>query len=314
MLNGHDIYVSEDKNKWDLVYHANWNLKQIIYVKDLDKYFVTTQDYDKLYVGSDLENLELKSNATGVPEPKEIKYIPQLKKIFIVGQTGYVINYENGRIRFSTDGENWDGGFTIAGRNPINIYSVAYSDKNKRLVFTGGHNNTYYSDDGGSVLHSYQIDTPYQKILYIKNMEKIFSCKASTEDGSYWLYLNNLELQDFEYSEDNSIFMGFKNNDCYISFNCQEWLKLNLGLSGLTSITKIKYIKKDKTFYIIGNISNNYCLIELKLDDDANIIDKLNSDSDMTLNLSIGTNNIRISCAEGSIGGVIKYRQKYLGV
>ena len=152
------------------------------------------------------------------------------------------------------------------------------------------------------------------KILYIKNMEKLFTCNSSSENGSYWLRLNNLGLENFDYSEDNSIFIGYKSNNCFMSFNCQEWLQLNLGLEDLTDITKIKYIKKDKAFYIIGVISENYCLIELKLEEITNIINKLDSNSDMTLNLKIGINNLRISCSEGSIGAVIKYRQKYIGV
>lgn len=313
IIGGRYIYTSEDKTNWELVYTANWNLKQIIYVEDFNKYFITTTDYDKIYVGSDLRNLELRSYQTGVPYPNEIKYIPQLKKLFIVGTAGETTPNENGRIRFTSDGETWAGGF-IADRNPRNIYSVAYTDKYKRLVFTALNTVTYYSEDGGSTLQEYQTFTPYKKMLYIKNMEMLFTCDSSSENGSYWIRLNNLELENFDYSEDSSIFIGYKNNNCFMSFNCQEWLQLNLGLEDMTNITQIKYIKEDKAFYIIGVISGNYCLIELKLEESTNIINKLDSNSDMTLNLKIGINNLRISCAEGSIGAVIKYRQKYIGV
>lgn len=313
IIGGRNIYTSEDKINWELVYNAGFNLKQIIYVDDFDKYFITTTDYDQIYVGSDLRNLELRSYTTGVPYPNEIKYIPQLKKLFIVGISGGTTPDQNGRIRFTSDGETWEGGF-IADRNPRNISSVAYTDKYNRLVFTALNTVTYYSEDGGSTLQEYQTYTPYMKMLYIKNMEKIFTCNSSSENGSYWLRLNNLELQNFDYSEDSSIFIGYKNNNCFMSFNCQEWLQLNLSLEDLTEIVQIKYIKKDKTFYIVGIISGNYCLIELKLEESTNIINKLDSNSDMTLNLKIGINNLKISCSEGSIVGVIKYRQKYIGV
>ena len=45
-----------------------------------------------------------------------------------------------------------------------------------------------------------------------------------------------------------------------------------------------------------------------------NLISKLTPDSDMTLNLEIGKNEILLSKSSGNLNGRIKFRQKYIGV
>jgi hypothetical protein len=45
-----------------------------------------------------------------------------------------------------------------------------------------------------------------------------------------------------------------------------------------------------------------------------NLISTLTPDSDMTLSLEVGMNEILISKSAGNLNGRIKYRQKYIGV
>ena len=45
-----------------------------------------------------------------------------------------------------------------------------------------------------------------------------------------------------------------------------------------------------------------------------NQIQNITKDSDMNLNLNVGSNTLRVNCEEGSMIVNIKYRQKYIGV
>jgi hypothetical protein len=56
-----------------------------------------------------------------------------------------------------------------------------------------------------------------------------------------------------------------------------------------------------------------YCL-NIEYNPKENIISTLSSDSDMTLVLEIGSNELLITKESGNLSGKVIYRQKYLGV
>ena len=45
-----------------------------------------------------------------------------------------------------------------------------------------------------------------------------------------------------------------------------------------------------------------------------NIIANLTTDSDMTMGLDVGSNEVLLGCASGDVSATISFRQKYIGV
>jgi len=317
MITSSTIYVSNNKVIWNSVAQKS-NLLQILYVEEFGKFFLTCISNSIYYTSEDgIEWVEHNTMA-GVYQANQIKYIPELKKLFIVGRA---TSSTYGKIAYTSDGINWSyGSTTDIPTTPFKeIYSIAYSAEEKRLIAVGYgdySSTTYYSDDGGHKW-DYRVQARGDCLYYSKYLKKVFSKSAYTVDGLMWINTNNLNLDKMCFAEDLAIFIGIKGTNCYISYNCQEWRLLNLKLKSEVEFEDIRYIQSDNTFYLIGRIPTinyYYTYVELKLEKGENIINEISNKSDMTLGLEVGENEIRISCEEGFLMGKISYRQKYIGV
>jgi hypothetical protein len=82
-------------------------------------------------------------------------------------------------------------------------------------------------------------------------------------------------------------------------------LNLNLWLKSVVydDINDKIIIMGESGIIVISNYSNK-----------ENQIQNITKDSDMNLNLSVGSNTFRVNCEEGSMTVNIRYRQKYIGV
>lgn len=321
MITSSSIYVSENKAIWTKVKDES-SLQEIVYVEDWEKFFVTCVANGKYLTSTDGIEWETYTTLSGMFAPHQIKYIPELKKLFVVGRK---TSSSDGQISYTTDGINWQSGSTTA-IPPIafeEIFTIEYLPKYKRLIANGLHNSlhvnnlTYYSEDGGKKWNWEVTEQQTKRMYYARYMEKVFLPYTSSENGLKWLRLNSLDLDEICYSNDYAFFIGYKNTNFYISYNCQEWQSLNLKIKSSVEFKKMRYIEADKTFYIIGRIPSInyiYTIIELKLEDGENIISDTDEKSNMSLNLEIGNNEIRINCSEGFILGKLNYRQKYIGV
>lgn len=317
MISENDIYVSDNKIFWNNVAHKS-GLLQILYVEEFGKFFLTCISNDTYYISEDGIDWTEQNTMAGLYYARQMLYVPELKKLFIVGR---LTSSTYGRIAYTSNGITWEyGSTTDIPPTPFKeIYSIAYSTDKQRLVAIGissSGSTTYYSDDGGHKW-DYRVQAMGDCLNYSKYFKKIFSKNAYTVDGLSWIKTNNLALDKMCFADDLAFFIGIKDTNCYISFNCQEWLLLNLELKSEVEFENIRYIKADNTFYIIGQIpavNYLYTFIELKLQKGENIISEISSNSDMTLGLEVGENEIRISCEEGFLMGKISYRQKYIGV
>ena len=317
MISQNDIYVSDNKIIWNKVAHKS-ELLQILYVEEFGKFFLTCISNNIYYTSEDGIDWTEQNTMAGLYYVRQMLYVPELKKLFIVGRQ---TSSTNGRIAYTSDGFIWSYGSTVdIPPTPFKeIYSIAYSTDKQRLVAIGissSGSTTYYCDDGGNKW-DYRVQAMGDCLTYSKYFKKVFSESAYTVDGLSWIKTNNLALDKMCFADDLAFFIGIKETNCYISFNCQEWRLLDLKLKSEVEFENIRYIEADNTFYLIGRIpavNYLYTYVELKLQKGENIISEISSKSDMTLGLEVGENEIRISCEEGFLMGKISYRQKYIGV
>ena len=323
MITSSSIYVSSNKIIWTKVADKS-DLLEIVYVEEWEKFFITCIGNGIYYTSTDGIEWSTHNTMYGMYIPNQIKYISELKKIFVGGRG---VSTTEGRILYSTDGNVWKSGSNtdIPPTRLEEILSVVYSAKHNRLLAVGASNSlyaqnlTYYSDDGGEKWN-YTGPTPEPKsMFYVRYMEKVFLPSASTENGLSWIRLNNLSLEDFCYSDDFAFFIGYISNGTglLISYNCQEWRALDLNLKSEVQFEKIRYIEAEKKFYLIGripSINDIYTIVELKIETGNNIISEMSINSDMSLGLEVGNNEIRINCPDGYILGKLSFRQKYIGV
>ena len=88
-----------------------------------------------------------------------------------------------------------------------------------------------------------------------------------------------------------------------------SWTSVISGVS--TILNSITCSESLGLFVVVGNsttiLKSDFTLAE-------NLISTLTPDSDMTLGLQVGKNEILLSKSSGNLNGRIKFRQKYIGV
>ena len=78
-----------------------------------------------------------------------------------------------------------------------------------------------------------------------------------------------------------------------------------------TILHSVAYLESLYLFVIVGD---NSCILKSDFTLAENLISKLSQDSDMTLGLEVGTNEMLISKSSGNLNGRIIFRKKYIGV
>ena len=74
---------------------------------------------------------------------------------------------------------------------------------------------------------------------------------------------------------------------------------------------------KENELKIIPELNENrwfYLITKSKEINTENIIANLTTDSDMTMGLDVGSNEVLLGCASGDVSATISFRQKYIGV
>jgi hypothetical protein len=151
--------------------------------------------------------------------------------------------------------------------------------------------------------------------MYCKRNKKFITTYKgnvlTSPDGINWTRYNMVNF----YGTDpiNIIYHDFKN--IYIGL---QYYRIMISQDGITwdllywttKFEDLIYSQK-KNIVVLGGASSSYGVLNYV--NEENLISYLTDDSDMSLNLEVGKNNLLIS-AIGNIRTRIQYRQKYLGV
>ena len=246
----------------------------------------------------------------------------QLTDVFVAGvQTSfYKVVYSEDKQLFVAVGEqgvyrsdnikNW---YYQIGNN---VYDITYSKRLKRFVAVGGRNNAviYYSDTGRRWYESsFDIVPNYEftSVAY-SDLSGIFIAVGNlinmyiSYDGINWKQQNIENFNYVNYCDKMGFLLACGRKKILISVDGSSWKELNYNLNIL--INSIAFSDK---YYAYGQ--QNLLLIS-KEEEGGSFINRLTSDSDMSLSLLQGQNDMLINRDNGDFYAVLSYRQKYIGV
>ena len=273
-----------------------------------------------------------------------IKWVSQNNNIFL-----YSIAYGNGIfvavgqggliLRSNDNGENWS---EVTSGVSVKLNKVIYSEEKELFCVVGNSGTILTSSDGinwsqrtsgisvtidsiayGNGLfiasagsHSIKSidlinwESVGQSLNYIVFGNNVFLAKGNSvilksKNGIDWQYFPTVNgilkfANNLFYYIDSSYF----SHKVYSSYNGESWEEVENNVTTIQGL-----YGKDGITFLFGNNGE----IEIAEKTENNIIDKLSSNSDMTLSLQAGQNKIQfIDGSENS--AVLKYRQKYIGV
>lgn len=318
------IARTTDGNSWEVLYTNDENrLQDIIYISDLQKFFAVG--------GGGLIVTSTDGTTWTETIPKTgyywygATYSQSLGMIMLVGSN-------TGTLRSTDGGETWT--FRLAKYPEPNSFlqNVTFSEKLGLFVAVGGTrgssqlNMGYRSSDGinwtGFITgHS----GAYQNVCYSEYAECFIATGyqsimtktcyvARSTDGINWV---EKTLTDFYagygviYSNYYHLFIvtGY-NGECIISPDGIEWKKLSTGVKNYLYCA----VEKDGIISVAGGQSGLYFFMQSQEINTENIIAELTTDSDMTMGLDVGSNEVLLGCANGEVSATLSFRQKYIGV
>ena len=319
------IARTTDGNSWEILYtNDTHRLQDIIYISDLQKFFavgsggliVKSTDgitWEETYEHGDSYNW---FGAT---------YSHSLGMIMLVGTS-------TGTLRSTDGGETWTLKLALQSQRNRFLQNVTFSEKLGLFVAVGGTygasqiNMCYRSSDGinwtGFITgHS----GAYQNVCYSEYAECFIATGysstlskpcyiARSADGINWV---EKTLPDFYggygviYSNYYHLFIvtGY-NGECIISPDGIEWKKLPTGVKNYLYCA----VEKDGVIYVAGGQGGLFFFMQSQEINTENIIANLTTDSDMTMGLDVGSNEVLLGCASGDVSATISFRQKYIGV
>lgn len=234
----------------------------------------------------------------------------------------FVIVGSNGSIFTSADGEVWTSQTSGITRQ---IWDITYSEKHSLFVAVcTKDNDTYYksclkSSDGINWAESV-ILTPQGTsvaITYSKELDLFVAVGsagsiATSYDASNWTvtYLTGSYYHNIIYSKEYNMFIAVADDGKIItSPDCKNWEEKNIY--GDINLYCCYYSKLTNNILIGGEQKTIFIS---KFVDKTNIIDSLDSDSNINFTLEVGDNNVLLACKNGNATGYLSYRQKYIGV
>ena len=305
---GYGSFISSDGINWTKI-SLRSSQNSICYSEKLNLFVAVTNDG---YINVSSNGIEW--NESRIPS-YYLNSICYSEKLNLFVAVGYILNQTSGIILTSSDGINWTEIFISDSVRKVYLNSICYSEKLNLFAAVG------YSSSSGP-------DNNY-----------VFT----SSNGINWdkKYMNS-RLNSICYSEELNLFV-IAGSNIFTSFNGMDWYeiytqkvnyiiyseKLNLFVAGgddgilLLSSDGInwKKFKFTNSNFICLLVAENFMLCSLS---DAiietfftklnNEISKISSDSDMTLNLSVGDNNLLFNVDSGTLVAEITYRQKYVGV
>lgn len=316
---GGRIVRSSDGVNWESVFTNNLCLLfDIIYIDSLHKFYAvgylleseqSIVTYGVVVTSTDGENWEVEN--TGQSNTwRGITYSQSLGMIMLVGT-----NY--GTLRSTDGGESWTYN-TIPDTPAGVLYDVTFSEK-LGLFIAVGNRNSYKSNDGINWSVIMTINTgSYNSVCYSENAECFIATGSSSQgcriarstDGTNWIEKTLADYNIGEgviYSTYYHLFIIIgRYGECIISSDGINWIRLQTGVSiNLTSAV------------IVNNricIAGDGIFMQSQEINTENIIANLTTDSDMTMGLDVGSNEVLLGCASGDVSATISFRQKYIGV
>ena len=132
---------------------------------------------------------------------------------------------------------------------------------------------------------------------------------------SYWQKVyesteNNTCLYSCAYSEEENLVLAVGQGLTLASVGGEDWEKVSFE-NNFIPFHSVFFSKKEHCF-LLGGEGTLIC--KTKFNNKENLIEHITDDSDMSLNLEVGENVLRLNYDEGYILCKVTYREKYLGV
>ena len=198
------------------------------------------------------------------------------------------------------------------------IKTVCYSKERKLFVAGGEGRKIYYN---GYQLLSYwqQITLPtftgstIRSIMWIPFLKMYVGTTTSvviySYDGKNWSFVDNTTINgNFIFvTKDEKIYIGTNDGKLFSSTDGFSWNEVEIK-TPITDIPFSRMAEGEGCFvygYGQGKMSKEYS---------ENIINKLSSDSVLSMSLKTGNNHFMLNKTEGNFSCRIAYRQKYIGV
>lgn len=298
------IYKSKDLKNWEVVFESSYEFNSICYSEKLGKFCATNSS--SIYVSDDGNNW-VKSEDNYLYLIKVIKS-EELSIFFGWGRDGYGI--------VSNNGVDW----TVIDIAPSTISRCVCSEKKKMLLAVVG-TTVYISRDGYNWETHENTNIPLltNGVIVSESLNIFLSYSNSgnigiSTDGINWSIrrYQGIMFRSGIFSEVLGLFCFATNNGIYTSPN---GINLNIVNSKITNegVTVYSFNNKEGFFltelsYYISNVIQSY------LEKTTNIISALSNDSDMSMGLEIGLNELLLTQESGGLSANVKYRPKYIGV
>ena len=341
------IYQSENVQIWEKVEGVEFDsftLTNIKYIKEKQKYYITAYN-SYLYTTVDKVNFE-RTRLSGIYILRNIIYVEELNLFVVIGDSGFIstssdgttwttrtsgvstslydVNYinelellvvcgQNGVILTSTDGITWTNK-TVSSASAL--YSIIY--KNNQILAIGFGRYCYTSEDG-ETWESYDFGTTlmFDKVIYVDELQLYIGVGRNgliktSNDGFVWINRDSgvsINLNVIAYNNAMHMLIALGDTGTYISSsNGKDWYKHKEF--SYNSFNGLFYNAEGKEFVATSPNSLNTSVLKKG----GNEIQNITSNSDMNLNLALGSNQLRIENDSGYMSVKVIYRQKYVGV
>jgi hypothetical protein len=299
------IITSYDGKEWDVIDSGiSASYYSITYSKEKDLFVVTGLN-GVIITSTDGENWTSRtSGVSGVIT--DVTY----------GEGAFIAVTSNGAIILSEDGISWGTVYTQSKE----LYSIAYSHNLRMFIAVGYNGALLRSSDGANWASPVTGRSDnFERVIYSEEMGKwvvvgnMCILTSQTGAGGRWnvhTFESGIHLYGVDYSTQLEKFIAVGNNGVLLESGDGEiWDVSSIGFA--VQLNFILCTEDENLFIIVGEsgvIFNAY------FSPRENLIQTLTPDSDMTLGLEIGTNELLISKLDGNLNAKLTYRQKYIGV
>lgn len=303
------VCYSYDCIKWVKTFEfgAFYDVTDICYSGKIGRFFIASDG--EIYSSTDGINWEQVSSDIAI------------FKFSVSEKLGMVLGVTSGGGAFITyDGLNWEE-YSI---NDLRLYNAIYSEKlgifcacaykdsiseYGSAISTDGINWTFQAQSNsafeGDVIFCVSENL---SLIVLASSEGILS----SSDGLNWesvFELSNEEVKGLTYSEDLGLFWLTTGTNILTSPDALNW-EYKIEDVEYNNFSDLIYAKSLDAFVINAEIGEIITSIETV----TNIISSLEKNSDMSLSLILGNNDLLLTQESGGLSGRVSFRQKYIGV
>lgn len=304
------VYKSYDGYKWEEYSNAHaTNQIQCVIYSEMKELFVAV-GYDGIILTSTTGYMWNTQTSGTDKSLYKVTFSEELGLFCAVGTSGTIVT--------SSNGVDWNLRTSNVSRN---LQGVTFG--NGKFVAVGDYGTITVSQDGITWVNASQqgfTRENFRDIIYSKRRQlfiaisdhKILSSSSGTSFTERYFNVNQT-INTVAYSETQDYFIAVGESGLlFVSTNGSNWaVKEYVAGEHLTNLVNIVYAENIGLF--VATDTFGYCL-NIEYNPKENIISTLSSDSDMTLGLEIGRNELLITKESGNLSGKVIYRQKYLGV